>query len=133
MTVTAVGAVTRRRCGSVARALAGAVCLAGGIAGPRGFAGAGGPNRAARDAATTRPSIAGGTAVFASDDNVYLYENLDRRVPIAPTLDAASNLQAQDRMRTLASPPSLIVPGHDPKVFARFPTVVPGVVRIEVR
>ena len=72
---------------------------------------------------------AGGIAVFTSD-NVYMYENLDKRVPIAQTLDAASNLKAQDRVRTLASRPSLIVPGHDPAVFERFEPVAEGVVRI---
>jgi hypothetical protein len=71
----------------------------------------------------------GGTIVLASD-NMYLYENLDRRVPIAQTLDAASNLAAQDRMRTIASELRLIVPGHDPEVFTRFPRVADGVVRI---
>lgn len=73
--------------------------------------------------------IAGGTVVIASD-NMYLYENLDKHVPIAATLDHASNLAAQDRMRTIASNPRLIVPGHDPAVFTRFPEIQPGVVRI---
>jgi glyoxylase-like metal-dependent hydrolase (beta-lactamase superfamily II) len=67
-----------------------------------------------------------GTVVLASD-NVYLYENLARHVPIAQTLDAASNLRAQERMLTLASDPKFIVPGHDPEVFTRFPTPGNGV------
>lgn len=71
-----------------------------------------------------------GTVVIASD-NCYLYENLDKRAPIAQTLDAASNLRAQDRMKQLASNPRLIVPGHDPAVFRRFPAPVNGVARIE--
>jgi glyoxylase-like metal-dependent hydrolase (beta-lactamase superfamily II) len=71
-----------------------------------------------------------GTIVLASD-NVYLYENLEKHVPIAQTLDAASNLKAQDRIRTLASDPRLIVPGHEPLVFERFETVSSGVVRIK--
>ena len=71
----------------------------------------------------------GGTAVFTSD-NVYLYENLEKRVPIAQTLDAASNLKAQERIRGLASDPSLIIPGHDPAVFTRFAKIADGVVRI---
>lgn len=71
-----------------------------------------------------------GTAVFTSD-NVYLYENLDKRAAIAQTLDAASNRQAQDRIRALASGPRLIVPGHDPAVFERFERVADGVVRIK--
>jgi glyoxylase-like metal-dependent hydrolase (beta-lactamase superfamily II) len=69
------------------------------------------------------------TIVLASD-NLYLYENLDRHRPIAQTLDSASNLAAQERMRRLASEPRLIVPGHDPAVFDRFPRVADGVVRI---
>jgi glyoxylase-like metal-dependent hydrolase (beta-lactamase superfamily II) len=70
-----------------------------------------------------------GTVVLASD-NAYLYENFARHVPIAQTLDSASNLRAQDRMRTLASQLRLIVPGHDPEVFTRFPTPGNGVARI---
>ena len=73
---------------------------------------------------------AAGIAVFTSD-NVYLYENLERRVPIAQTLDAASNLKAQDRIRSIASSPTLIVPGHDPAVFERFERVAEGIVRIK--
>jgi len=73
--------------------------------------------------------LSSGTAVVTSD-NVYLYENLDKHAPIAQTLDAASNLKAQDRVRTLASDPRLIVPGHDPAVFERFARVSEGVVAI---
>ena len=38
---------------------------------------------------------------------------------------------AQDRMHQLASKPELIIPGHDPAVFDRFPKVRDGVVRID--
>jgi len=75
-------------------------------------------------------STKGGTVVLASD-NVYLYENLDKHLPIAQTLDRDSNLRAQDRMRTLAAKPELIIPGHDPAQFERFPKVAEGVARIE--
>ena len=71
-----------------------------------------------------------GTVIIASD-NCYLYENLDKRVPIAQTLDAASNLKAQDRMKQLAANPRLVVPGHDPAVFTRFPAPGNGVAKIE--
>jgi glyoxylase-like metal-dependent hydrolase (beta-lactamase superfamily II) len=71
-----------------------------------------------------------GTVVIASD-NLYLYENLERRVPIAQTLDSASNLRAQERMRSIASHVRLIVPGHDPAVFTRFRTPGSGVARIK--
>ena len=73
---------------------------------------------------------AAGTAVVASD-NLYLYENLDGRRPIAQTLDSLSNLRAQDRMKRLASAARLIVPGHDPAVFTRFATPGKGVARIQ--
>ena len=75
-------------------------------------------------------NTAAGTVVLASD-NMYLYENLDKHAPIAQTLDAESNLRAQDRMKQLAADPRLIVPGHDPAVFARFPNPKPGVAKIE--
>lgn len=71
-----------------------------------------------------------GPVVLASD-NVYLYENLEKHAPIAQTLDAKSNLAAQDRMKTIVHDSRLIVPGHDPAVMTRFPRVAEGVVRIE--
>jgi glyoxylase-like metal-dependent hydrolase (beta-lactamase superfamily II) len=75
-------------------------------------------------------NTAAGTVVLASD-NMYLYENLDKHVPIAQTLDAESNLRAQDRMKQLAADPRLIVPGHDPAVMTRFPNPKPGVAKIQ--
>jgi glyoxylase-like metal-dependent hydrolase (beta-lactamase superfamily II) len=71
-----------------------------------------------------------GTVVLASD-NMYLYENLEKHAPIAQTLDAASNLRAQDRMRQLAASPRLIIPGHDPAVFEKFPKVSERAVKVE--
>jgi glyoxylase-like metal-dependent hydrolase (beta-lactamase superfamily II) len=71
-----------------------------------------------------------GCVVIASD-NLYLYENLDKHVPIAQTFDAKSNLAAQDRMKQLAASLRLIVPGHDPEVFVRFPMPGNGVARLE--
>jgi glyoxylase-like metal-dependent hydrolase (beta-lactamase superfamily II) len=71
-----------------------------------------------------------GTVVLASD-NMYLYENLEKHVPIAATLDPVSNLRAQDRMKQLAARPGLIIPGHDPAVLAKFPNPAPGIAKIE--
>jgi glyoxylase-like metal-dependent hydrolase (beta-lactamase superfamily II) len=70
------------------------------------------------------------TVVLASD-NMYLYENLDTHTPIAQTLDAASNLRTQDRMRSIAGTPALVIPGHDPAVFSRFTRVSDRIVKIE--
>lgn len=71
-----------------------------------------------------------GTAVIASD-NMYLYENLEKHAPIAQTFDADSNIKAQDRMRQIASRADLIIPGHDPEVFVKFPKPGNGVARIQ--
>src|SRR5262245_55097934 len=70
------------------------------------------------------------TAVIASD-NMYLYENLEKHAPIAQTFDADSNLKAQDRMKQIATHPDLIVPGHDPAVFVKFPKPGNGVAKIQ--
>ena len=75
-------------------------------------------------------STRAGIVVLASD-NAYLYENLEKHLAIAQTLDATSNLAAQERMLKLAAAPRFVIPGHDPAVFERFPVVKPGVVRIE--
>jgi glyoxylase-like metal-dependent hydrolase (beta-lactamase superfamily II) len=75
-------------------------------------------------------TTAEGTVVLTSD-NVYLYENIDKHAAIAQTLDAASNLKAQERAVSLASDRRLIVPGHDPEVFTRYTSVAPNVVRIK--
>ena len=71
-----------------------------------------------------------GVVILASD-NMYLYENMDKHVPIAATLDADSNLRAQDRMKQLAATPKFVVPGHDPAVFDRFPKVSERIARID--
>ena len=71
-----------------------------------------------------------GTVILASD-NAYLYENIAKHVAISQTLDAASNLRAQERMLRLAASARLIVPGHDPEVFVRFPNPGRGVAKIE--
>jgi glyoxylase-like metal-dependent hydrolase (beta-lactamase superfamily II) len=71
-----------------------------------------------------------GTVIVASD-NAYLYENFERRLPIAQSVNPASNSSAQARMLTLAASLNRIVPGHDPAVFERFPKVKDGVVRID--
>ena len=77
-----------------------------------------------------RVNTRAGFMIIASD-NVYLYENMDKHVPIAQTLDPQANLAAQDRMKQLVTDPSRIIPGHDPAVFTRFPRVEDGIVRLD--
>ena len=69
--------------------------------------------------------------VVLASDNMYLYENLERHAAIAQTLDAASNLRTQDRMKSLASEPRFLIPGHDPAVFERFDRISDRIVRID--
>ena len=74
-----------------------------------------------------------GTVVLASDDAV-TYQNLEQHVPVWATFapgDSIENLEAQDRMRRIASGPKLIFPGHDPAIFTRFPSPGNGVAMIE--
>jgi glyoxylase-like metal-dependent hydrolase (beta-lactamase superfamily II) len=71
-----------------------------------------------------------GTVVLASD-NIYLYQNLEQHRPIGQTSDPAADLRVQERVVRLASSPRLIVPGHDPAVFERFPKPGHGVAQIQ--
>lgn len=70
-----------------------------------------------------------GTLILASD-NAYLYKNIDSGLPIAQTLDPASNVAAQKRMVQLAGNANRVIPGHDPAVFTRFKRVTPNVARL---
>lgn len=71
-----------------------------------------------------------GTIVLASD-NVYLYENIDKHLPITATSDAAANLRAQDRMKRMVTDPKFIIPGHDGKVMTIFAGPIAGVAKIQ--
>ena len=68
-----------------------------------------------------------GNVVLASD-SIYLYENLEKRLASAQTSDPSADFRVQERILRLASSPRLIVPGHDPEVFKRFPEPGGGVV-----
>ena len=70
-----------------------------------------------------------GTVVLAGD-NAYLFDNIERIVPIGSSLDSAANREAILRMRRTAATPDRVVPGHDPGIFTRYPTVAPGIVEV---
>jgi glyoxylase-like metal-dependent hydrolase (beta-lactamase superfamily II) len=61
--------------------------------------------------------------VLASD-NCYLYRNLTDHAASATFAesDHAANINAQQRMITLAGSPDRVIPGHDPAIFQRYPT-----------
>ena len=69
--------------------------------------------------------------VVVASDNAYLYENFEKRAPIAQTFDRDSNLKAQETMKAIAGANGRIVPGHDPAVMTRFPKVADRVVRVD--
>jgi glyoxylase-like metal-dependent hydrolase (beta-lactamase superfamily II) len=74
-----------------------------------------------------------GTVVLAADDAV-TDQNIERHIPIWATFapgDSTLTLEAQDRMRRIASNPHLIFPGHDPAIFTRVPTPGNGVAQVE--
>ncbi len=69
--------------------------------------------------------------VLLASDAIWFYYNLDHLVAIPTyTFDAAAYVQAMKRMTTLVPNRDLIIPGHDAKVFEKFPRVAEGVVRI---
>jgi glyoxylase-like metal-dependent hydrolase (beta-lactamase superfamily II) len=75
----------------------------------------------------------GDKKIILASDNIWIYYSLDHMVPAAVggTLDPAGYVRAMARMKTLASSPKYIIPGHDAKVYTIFPTVADGVVEIK--
>lgn len=61
-----------------------------------------------------------GWLVLASDA-AHFYENVEARKPFPIVVDLQDMLDGFETLERLASSPSLIVPGHDPLVRARFP------------
>jgi len=65
----------------------------------------------------------GGPVVLASDA-VHYYEELERDRPFAVVADLEAMYRAYDLLRELAREPgAVVVPGHDPDVMNRFPSV----------
>jgi glyoxylase-like metal-dependent hydrolase (beta-lactamase superfamily II) len=76
---------------------------------------------------------AGEKKIILASDNIWIYYSLDHMVPasVGGTLDPAGYVRAMERMKTLASSPKYIIPGHDAKVYSLFPAVADGVAKIE--
>jgi glyoxylase-like metal-dependent hydrolase (beta-lactamase superfamily II) len=64
--------------------------------------------------------------VVLGGDGAYLYRNLELRLPITVTTDAAANVA--DMQALLAK--GEVIPGHDPELFVRHPSTVPGLATI---
>jgi glyoxylase-like metal-dependent hydrolase (beta-lactamase superfamily II) len=61
-----------------------------------------------------------GTVVLASDV-AHLYENINEGRPFWVFYDLGEVFTAFKKVRSLASEPDLVVPGHDPKVMEQYP------------
>ncbi|MCO5949883.1 N-acyl homoserine lactonase family protein [Mucilaginibacter flavidus] len=73
----------------------------------------------------------GADKVIIASDNSWLYYNLTNLLSIPITLDQKAYLQNLKRMRGMVKNIDLILPGHDPLVFSKFPKVTEGVVKIK--
>lgn len=71
--------------------------------------------------------------IILASDNIWIYYSLDHMVPasVGGTLDPSGYVRAMQRMKTLATSPKYIIPGHDAKVYSRFPALTIGVAQIE--
>jgi len=68
--------------------------------------------------------------MLASDDS-WFYYNLDHELSVSLVRDPEAYIEQLRKMKTLVNNPDLIIPGHDPEVMERFPSVANGVVRIK--
>ncbi len=75
---------------------------------------------------------ASGWLVLASDASHY-YENMETERPFPIVYNLGDMLAGYERCWDLADDRSLVVPGHDPAVFDRFPPAAPGLEGIAVR
>ena len=71
--------------------------------------------------------------IVLASDNIWVYYSLEHLSPPSEggTLDTAGYVKAIRRMKTLATNPHYIIPGHDAKVFSLFPKKAEGIVEIE--
>ncbi len=76
-------------------------------------------------------SSEGQNTVIASD-NAYTYYNIEKEAtaPDYATYDQQGYVQQIRRMKTRVSDPKYILPGHDGRLFSRFPEVQEDIVRI---
>jgi glyoxylase-like metal-dependent hydrolase (beta-lactamase superfamily II) len=79
-----------------------------------------------------RVRTATGWLVLASDASHY-YENMEATRPFPIVFDVPAMIAGYDRLRALAGPGGVIVPGHDPMVFERHPPADASLSGIAVR
>ena len=73
----------------------------------------------------------GADKVIIASDNSWLYYNLTNLLPIPITFDQEAYLKNLKRMISMVKNIDLIIPGHDPLVFTKFPKIAEGIVKIK--
>lgn len=74
-------------------------------------------------------------AVVLGSDAAHFYANMDRQAPFPVFDNAAEVLDGVRRMRQLAESDDHIIPGHDPLVLKRYPSIspsTPDIVRLDI-
>lgn len=70
----------------------------------------------------TRVETASGPVLLAADA-AHLYANFEAEAPFSVLTDLRESYRSFQTMKALVDDPSRIVPGHDPRVFDRYPAV----------
>jgi glyoxylase-like metal-dependent hydrolase (beta-lactamase superfamily II) len=73
-----------------------------------------------------------GWVVLAADAS-HFYENMERGIPFHGTYDIDQGIAGFDLMRAMADSPQHVVPGHDPEVVRRYPSVSSALEGIALR
>lgn len=73
----------------------------------------------------------GSDKVIIASDNAWFYYNLTSLLPIPLTHDAKAYSENLKRMKTMVTSVDLVIPGHDPLVFSKFPSVAKDIVKIK--
>jgi glyoxylase-like metal-dependent hydrolase (beta-lactamase superfamily II) len=69
--------------------------------------------------------------ILLASDAIWFYLNQEKHLPVSVCTDSVAYVQAIKRMDTLVTNRDLIVPGHDNRVFSKFPKIQEWVVKIE--
>ena len=76
---------------------------------------------------------AGDHIVVLASDSTHYYANMDEVRPFPIVVDVSAMIEGYDTLRRLAGPGGVVVPGHDPLVFERFPAVSPDLEGVALR
>jgi len=87
------------------------------------------PGHTAGTESATVPSRRG--TVVLCGDSCYTYRNLDEMIPLGFGYDLVQMLNSYDTLKKVMGAKGVLVPGHDPAVFTKFPKVADNIVRVD--